>query len=231
VPYTSDYPFVYLTADVVAFALRPDTGLSALLVKRGSAPFKGRWALPGGFVDEREDVERAARRELQEETGVSSRRLRLEQLGAYGAPRRDPRHRVVSVAWWTVLPADVAPRSGDDAGDAAWHPVEELLGSRKLAFDHATILTDGLERLRSSIERSPWALAFLPAEFTVADLRSVYETVWGQPLDPGNFQRKVTGVPGLLSPSGRRAASARGRPAELYRAGAATEIRPPLARP
>ncbi len=229
--YTSEYPFVYLTADVLAFALRPDTGLSVLLVKRGSPPYKGRWALPGGFVDEREDLVRAARRELREETGVSGRRLRLEQLGAYGAPRRDPRHRVVSVAWWTVLGPDVVPAAGDDAGEVAWLPVDELVGSRRMAFDHATIVADGLERLRSSLERSTWALTFLSEEFTVAELRSVYETVWGRPLDPGNFQRKVTGVPGLLEDTGRRVGSARGRPAGLYRPGPATEIRPPLARP
>jgi len=230
VGYTSEYPFVYLTADVVAFSIRPESGLSVLLVRRGSPPFRGRWALPGGFVDEREEVERAARRELQEETGVTSRRLRLEQLGAYGAPRRDPRHRVVSVAHWTVLPPDVVPAAGDDAGEAAWLPVEELLGPRKLAFDHATILAEALERLRASLERSTWGLAFLPPEFTVAELRGVYETVWGSPLDPGNFQRKVSGVPGLLQDTGRQAGSARGRPATLYRAGPATEIRPPLAR-
>jgi 8-oxo-dGTP diphosphatase len=231
VVYTSEYPFVYLTADVVAFALRPDTGLSVLLVKRGGAPYKGRWALPGGFVDEREDLVRAARRELQEETGVPARRVHLEQLGAYGAPRRDPRHRVVSVAWWTVLGPEVVPAPGDDAGEVAWLPVEEMVGSRRLAFDHATILADGVDRLRSSVERSTWALAFLPEEFTVAELRSVYEAVWERPLDPGNFQRKVTGVPGLLEDTGRRVASARGRPAGLFRAGRATEIRPPLSRP
>ena len=230
-PYTSDYPFVYLTADVVAFSLRPGTGLSVLMVRRGNPPYRGRWAFPGGFVDENEDIERAARRELQEETGISGRRLRLRQLGAYGAPRRDPRHRVVSVAWLTGLPEDVEPQAGDDASGAEWLPVEDLTGSRRLAFDHARILADALERLRDDLQDTTLALTFLAEEFTVADLRAVYESVWEQPLDPGNFQRKVTGVPGLLEDTGYRTDGARGRPATLYRAGTATAITPPLLRP
>ena len=228
--YTSEYPFVYLTADVVAFSLRPDTGLSVLMVRRGNPPYQGRWAFPGGFVDEGEDIEKAARRELREETGVGGRRVRLRQLGAYGAPRRDPRHRVVSVAWLTALPADVDPTAGDDASHAAWLPVGDLT-PRKVAFDHATILADALERLRTDLQHTTLALSFLPEEFTVADLRAVYEAVWEQPLDPGNFQRKVTGVSGLLEDTGYRTDGARGRPATLYRAGGATAITPPLLRP
>jgi 8-oxo-dGTP diphosphatase len=231
VTYTSEYPFVYLTADVVAFSLRPDTGLSVLMVRRASPPYQGRWAFPGGFVDEGEDIERAARRELREETGITGRRLRLRQLGAYGAPRRDPRHRVVSVAWLTAVPASVEPTAGDDASHAEWLPVAELTSPRRVAFDHATILKDGLERLRTDLQHTTLALSFLPEEFTVADLRAVYEAVWDQPLDPGNFQRKVTGVEGLLDDTGYRTDGARGRPATLYRAGPATAISPPLLRP
>lgn len=229
--YTSDHPFVYLTADVVAFSLQPDLGLSALMVERGSAPYRGRWALPGGFVDEREDLERAARRELREETGIGGRWLRLEQLGAYGAPRRDPRHRVVSVAWWGAVRASVALAAGDDASNAAWVAVEDLLGSRRLAFDHATIIGDALERLRSSLEHTNRGMDFLAPEFTVAELRNVYETVWEARLDPGNFQRKITGVPGLVEETGELTRSARGRPAALYRAGSTSRIQPPLVRP
>jgi 8-oxo-dGTP diphosphatase len=231
VPYTSDYPFVYLTADVVAFSLRPDTGLSVLMVRRANPPYRGRWAFPGGFVDENEDIERAARRELREETGISGRRVQLRQLGAYGSPRRDPRHRVVSVAWLTGMPEDVEPTAGDDASVAAWLSVAEVAGSRKLAFDHPRILTDALERLRDDLEHTTLAFTFLPEEFTVADLRTVYEAVWEQPLDPGNFQRKVTGVTGLLEDTGYRTDGARGRPATLYRAGPAAAITPPLLRP
>jgi 8-oxo-dGTP diphosphatase len=230
VTYTSEYPFVYLTADVVAFALRPDTGLSVLLVRRAGPPYKGRWAFPGGFVDEGEDIERAARRELREETGLRGRWLQLRQLGAYGAPRRDPRHRVVSVAWLTAVPWNVDPTAGDDAAAAEWLPVEGLTRSRRLAFDHATILAGGLERLRNDLQHTSLGLSFLSEEFTVAELRAVYEAVWGHPLDPGNFQRKVTGVRGLLEGTGFRTDGARGRPATLYRAGPATGISPPLLR-
>ena len=232
--YTSDYPFVYLTADVVAFAVRPDTGFSALMVKRGSAPYRGRWAFPGGFVDEGEQVEKAALRELREETGVAARTLRLEQLGAYTDPRRDPRHRVVSVAWLAALGPDVEPVAGDDAAQAAWLPVDTLLAARKgtsrLAFDHAQVLADAVARLRANLESTAQAVSMLPAEFTIGELRAVYEAVWGVALDPGNFQRKVTGVPGLLEETGWQRAGGRGRPATLYRAGSTTEITPPLAR-
>ena len=228
--YTSEHPFVYATADVVAFGVLPQHGLSVLLVKRGSAPYRGRWALPGGFVGEREDLERAARRELGEETGVSGAHLRLEQLGAYGAPRRDPRHRVISVAFTTVLPPDVALRAGDDASDAAWRPVSGLLGGRRLAFDHVRILADAVDRLRDRLETSSLATAFLAESFTVAELRRVYEQVWDQPLDPGNFQRRVTGASGFLEATGERLPSERGRPAALYRAGRVVALRPPLLR-
>jgi 8-oxo-dGTP diphosphatase len=227
--YTSEYPFVYLTADVVAFSVRPDIGLSVLMIRRGNPPHKGRWAFPGGFVDEREDVERAARRELQEETGIRGRRLRLEQLGAYTAPRRDPRHRVVSVAWLAAVPADLVPTAGDDASHAEWLAVEGL-GSKRLAFDHASILADGVEQLRARLETTALAMDLLRAEFTIGELREVYEAVWDRSLDPGNFQRKVTRVPGLLVPTGRRSDGGRGRPAAIYRAGPEREIWPPMSR-
>lgn len=228
--YTSEHPFVYATADVVAFGLRPEERFSVLLVKRGGAPYRGRWALPGGFVEPREDLEQAARRELREETGVSGRGLRLEQLGAYGAPRRDPRHRVISVAFVAVLPPDSAAVAGDDAADVGWLPVSELLGSRRLAFDHVRILADAVERLRERLESTSLATAFLPAEFTIAELRRVYEQVWDQPLDPGNFQRRVTGTSGFVEPTGERVPRGKGRPAALFRAGAVVRIRPPLMR-
>jgi 8-oxo-dGTP diphosphatase len=229
VAYTSEYPFVYLTADTVAFSVRPDTGLSVLMVRRGNPPYKGRWAFPGGFVDEREDVERAARRELREETGLGGRRFRLEQLGAYTAPRRDPRHRVVSVAWLCAVPADVVPTAGDDASHAEWLAVDEL-EARRLAFDHARILADGVDRLRARLETTAMATDLLPPEFTIGELRDVYEAVWDRTLDPGNFQRKVTRVPGLLEQTGRRSDGGRGRPAAIYRAGPERQIWPPMSR-
>src|SRR5690349_8884182 len=136
------------------------------MVRRANPPYQGRWAFPGGFVDEGEDIERAARRELREETGIGGRRLRLEQLGAYTAVRRDPRHRVVSVAWLAAVPSDLTPKAGDDAAHAAWLAVDELR-ARRLAFDHATILADGVERLRTRLETTALATDLLPAEFTV----------------------------------------------------------------
>jgi 8-oxo-dGTP diphosphatase len=230
VVYTSEYPFVYLTADVVAFSLRPDAGLSALLVKRGAAPYKGRWAFPGGFVDEGEDVERAARRELREETGLGTRSIALYQRAAYTAPKRDPRHRVVSISFVAVLPGTPEPTAADDAADAGWLPVDELAGSRRLAFDHGQVLQDALRWLRDALERTTLATSFLADEFTITELRDVYEAVWGRRLDPGNFQRKVTGTPGFLEDTGQRRIGGRGRPATLYTAGPATEIWPAMSR-
>lgn len=228
--YTSEYPFVYLTADVVAVCVRPDAELSVLMIKRGGAPYKGRWAFPGGFVDDGEDVERAARRELREETGLSGRGLRLHQLGAYTAPRRDPRHRVISVPFVAVLPGPVDPAAGDDAAHAEWLPVRELLGSRRLAFDHARILADAVGWLADSLERTTLATGFLGDDFTITELREVYEAVWGRQLDPGNFQRKVTGTAGFVEDTGERRLGGRGRPAALFTAGVAEEIWPPMSR-
>jgi 8-oxo-dGTP diphosphatase len=221
---------VLLTVDVVALTLHPEDGLSVLVVRRGSKPFQGRWALPGGFVDPGEELETAAARELQEETGVSPRRVRLEQLGAYGATRRDPRGRVVSVAFLVGLPWTVEPRGGDDADDARWMSVVEARRPRRLAFDHRTILDDAVERAASLVERCGFAARLLPRTFTVSDLREVYEQLWGVALDAGNFQRKVTGVPGLLRPTGGSVQRGRGRPAALFTARTTAAISPPLLR-
>jgi 8-oxo-dGTP diphosphatase len=219
-----------VTVDLVVFTIRDDE-LCALTIRRGAPPYRGRWALPGGFVLEDEDLMDAARRELAEETGLDDRREHLEQLATYGAPRRDPRKRVVSVAYLALAAELPEPAAGSDAADARWHPVDELLsGSRRLAFDHDEILRDGLERARAKLEYSPLATAFCKAEFTVAELRHVYEIVWGVELDPRNFHRKVTSADGFLVATGEQTTRNGGRPAQLYRRGHAAVLNPPISR-
>lgn len=218
-----------LTVDLVVLTIRAQA-LQALLIRRGGPPFVGDWALPGGFVRVDEDLEGAAWRELGEETGLGDavHKGHLEQLATYGAPGRDPRGRVVTVAHLALLPDLPTPTAGTDAASAAWHDVTKLPA---LAFDHDRILADGIERARAKLEYSPLAAAFCPAEFTVSQLREVYEAVWGGPLDPRNFHRKVTSTPGFVEPVGRATAGDRGRPAQLFRRGGAELLYPPLLRP
>jgi 8-oxo-dGTP diphosphatase len=237
------YPPVAVTVDVVALTVR-DGELQVLLVLRGAPPFEGRWALPGGFVQPDEDLATAAARELAEEAGHQLRRVHLEQLASYGAPDRDPRMRIVSVAHLAFGPELPEPEAGSDAAAASWVPVSALglgLGgaqlpgtTRKLAFDHARILRDGLERARAKLEYSPLATAFAGDEFTISELRSVYEAVWGERLHAGNFHRKVLSVPGFVESTGTMTETGgpRGGPrARLYRAGDARLLHPALLRP
>ncbi|MFG2747333.1 NUDIX hydrolase [Streptomyces xanthophaeus] len=241
----SAYPPFAVTVDLVVLTVRRHA-LCALVVRRGEQPFQGRWALPGGFVRGDEDLAAAAARELSEETGLCAHDpavpdggtgAHLEQLATYGDPKRDPRMRVVSVAHLVLAPDLPAPRAGGDANSARWAPVDELLAADEaqtaagLAFDHARILADGVERARSKIEYSSLATAFCPPEFTVGELRRVYEAVWGVALDPRNFHRKVTGTPGFLVPAGGTTTRQGGRPAQLFRAGGATLLNPPMLRP
>lgn len=224
------HPFSFAVAvDLVVLTIR-DHALQALLVERGIDPFAGRWALPGGFVLDDEDPEIAAYRELGEETGVAQG-VHLEQLRTYGAPGRDPRGRVVSVAWLALAPELGEALAGSDARSARWRPVSEVEGdATALAFDHAGILADGIERARAKLEYSSLATAFCPPEFTIAQLRSVYEAVWGVELDPRNFHRKVTGSAGFLEATGGSTRDG-GRPAQLYRRGPVGMLQPPLTRP
>ena len=226
----AEYPPFAVTVDLVVLTVREDA-LQALVIRRGEAPYRGRWALPGGFVGEHEDLEAAARRELAEETGLAELPVHLEQLRSYGAPRRDPRMRVVTVAYLALAPDLPAPRAGTDAADARWEPVSGLLAGDRLAFDHREILRDGVERARAKLEYTGLGTAFCPPEFTVAELRRVYEIVWDVELDPRNFHRKVTGTPGFLDPTGESTGRDGGRPAQLYRAHAATGLHPALLRP
>ncbi|HEV2638421.1 MAG TPA: NUDIX domain-containing protein [Actinocrinis sp.] len=281
------FPPFAVTVDLVVLTVR-EGALSALLIQRGEQPHLGRSALPGGFVRIDEDLDVAARRELFEETGLVRLPVHLEQLATYGAVGRDPRMRVVSVAYLALAPDLPAPQAGGDAACAAWVPVAEVLpdlfpaqpgsadedaprpdgrgpgmpGSAPrasssarpaaqsrsdvlssavsestaanqpaLAFDHVGILTDGVERARAKLEYSPLAAAFCPPEFTVGELRRVYEAVWGVTLDARNFHRKVTGTSGFLLPVGRATVRQGGRPAQLFQRGPATLLNPPMLRP
>lgn len=224
------YPPIYVTVYLVVLTVR-DGQLQVLLVERGTDPFSGQLALPGGFVKVKESLEAAAYRELKEETGIGKRDVLLEQVATYGAPDRDPRGRIVSVAWMALGANLPDPHGGSDAADAMWVPVDRLLRRRKgLAFDHAQILRDGVERARAKLEYSPLATAFCEPEFTVGELRQVYEAVWGTKLDPRNFHRKVTGAPGFLVQTGETTKRGGGRPAMLYRRGDASVLNPPVSR-
>lgn len=220
-----------VTVDLVVLTVR-DGGLAALLVRRGVAPYRGRWALPGGFLRPEEDLLDAAVRELDEETGLRSVRVHLEQLRTYGDPRRDPRGRVVTVAYLALAPDLPAPVAGTDAAAARWAPIGDALAKPgRLAFDHARILADGVERARAKLEYTPLGAAFCPPEFTIAELRRVYEAVWGTALDPRNFHRKVTGTPGFVAETGGSTTRMGGRPAQLYRRGTAALLHPAMLRP
>lgn len=227
---SSQFPAVAVAVDLVVFTIRDDS-LRVLTIRRGEEPFLGHPALPGGFVRPDEDLTDAALRELEEETGLTRADVHVEQLASYGTPDRDPRMRVISVAYLGLAPDLPSPRAGTDAAAAEWSDVSAVLGPRKLAFDHRRILGDGLERARSKLEYSSLGTAFCQAEFTVAELRRVYELVWGTQLDPRNFHRKATKTDGFLELTGGTTNRDGGRPASLYRAGPASVLQPPLTRP
>jgi 8-oxo-dGTP diphosphatase len=217
-----DFPAFAVTVDVVVLTMSEGM-LHVLLVCRGEAPYEGMWAIPGGFKRPTETLDEAAKRELVEETGVDAASL-LTQFGAYGDPGRDPRMNVVTVGYVAVLRDLGAIVGGSDAAAAALLPVADILnGKVQLAFDHLRIVRDAIERVRIDLEVSGVATAFVGSTFTLAELRAVYEAVWGVHLDAANFRRSMVADEGWVIPTGRRArpGPAGGRPAELYRAGRA----------
>ena len=227
----STFPAFAVTVDMVILTMSEGL-LHVLLVRRGEEPFQGMWATPGGFKRPDETLDQAARRELAEETGVDVPSL-LTQFGAYGDPGRDPRMNVVTVGYLAVLRDVGAIVAGTDAADAALVPVSDVLGERiELAFDHLRIVRDAIERVRVELEVSGIATAFVGTTFTMAELRAVYEAIWGVQLDAANFRRSLVGDDGWVIPTGRmaRPGPGGGRPAELYRAGRAWKHGAPIHR-
>jgi ADP-ribose pyrophosphatase YjhB (NUDIX family) len=225
-------PAVLLAVDLVILTLQ-GAELNVLLVERGVEPHRGAFALPGGFLrDAQEGIPEAAGRELFDEAGLSADGLHLEQFGVYGEPGRDPRGRVVSVAYLAIAPRLPEPVAGTDAAGACWLPVNDVLAQRQqLAFDHRQIVIDGVERARSKLEHTVLATAFCGPTFTITELQQVYEAVWGMRLDSRNFYRKVRSTPGFVVPCGPARNAGTGRPPLLYTAGPGEVLSPPMVRP
>ena len=211
--YTYEHPRPSVTVDMILFAFQNDE-LTVLLIRRTHDPYAGKWALPGGFVGEQEDLYDAALRELKEETNVSN--VYLEQLYTFGQPHRDPRARVITVAYFALLSADEVAQqmihSGSDAGEARWWSIYSL---PELAFDHARILEYALQRLRWKLEWTALGFLLLPKEFTLSEPQKVYETVLSEPLDKRNFRRRIMEAQVIEPLDEVRAGE--GRPARLYR--------------
>jgi len=204
-----DFSKPAVTVDVVIMTLRDDD-LHVLLIKRDRAPYRGRWAIPGGFVHLNESLETAARRELKEETGVTD--VYLEQLYTFGDPRRDPRGHVISIAYVALVPEPLVVKGGSDAREARWWSIQQL---PPLAFDHARIVDYALTRLRYKIEYSAVGFRLLPETFTLSDLQKAYEIILAEPLDKRNFRRRI--IEAAVIESIDEVRSGEGRPARLYR--------------
>lgn len=209
--FTYEYPRAALTVDCVVFGF-DGGGLKLLLIERGLEPFKGRWALPGGFVREDEALEDAARRELLEETGI--REVVLEQFHAFGAVRRDPRERVVSIAYVALTRLeDHRPQASTDARQAVWFSSDEL---PRLAFDHDQVIQEALDHLRRRVRLEPIGFQLLPAKFTLTQLQALYESVLGRAVDTRNFRKRVLAMELVLALK-KEFQRGRQRPAQLYR--------------
>jgi 8-oxo-dGTP diphosphatase len=201
-----------LAADLVIFTVI-EKKLNILMIVRGNDPFKGTLALPGGAVEEDEGIEFSARRELEEETGLKD--VFLEQLYTFGEdPKRDPRNRVVSIAYYALVSQDQQPKAGDDAAEAFWKPVDSLT-KESLAFDHRDIIAKALERIRGKITYCPIAYQLLPKEFTLTQLQETYEIILEKKLDKRNFRKYVLQRELVLST--KKVLKGKHRPAKLYR--------------
>jgi len=207
--YCYDYPRPALTTDICLFTVVEDD-LQVLLIRRALEPFQGSWALPGGFLQETETLDQCAARELKEETGAAV--AHLEAFATFSEPGRDPRYRVVTAAYFALVPAaDHALQSGSDADDARWYSLQRL---PDLAFDHGEIIAAARRALVARLDREPLALALLPARFTLTRIQKIYEAVEGQPLDKRNFRRSIL-ARGWLRETGEMERGSR-RPAMLY---------------
>lgn len=217
----SKYERPSVTTDVIIFTIR-DGDLKVLLIKRGGHPYKGMWAIPGGFITMDESLEESARRELFEETAVKD--VYLEQLYTFGDPHRDPRTRVISVVYFVLVEANQIKevRSGSDAQEAKWFSMYNL---PELAFDHARILDYALTRLRYKLEYTTAAFALLPEKFTLTELQRTYEIIMHKPLDKRNFRKKILALTledrPVLQETSEMKMDGSHRPARLYRAEAA----------
>ncbi len=210
-PHTYRYPHPAVTTDIVIFTIRQDE-LKVLLIKRALPPFKGEWALPGGFINLQESLEQGARRELEEETGVSG--VYLEQLYTFGQPDRDPRERVITVAYYALIPSDkIEIRAASDAEGVSWVGMQEL---PKLAFDHPEILQTAYQRLVAKLDYSTIAFQFMPKAFTLTELQQVYELILREPVDKRNFRKRILSL-NLIKETGKERKDGAHRPAKLYR--------------
>lgn len=209
--FTYTYPRPALTVDCVVFGF-DDGELKVLLIQRGLDPFRGMWALPGGFVQMKETLDEAARRELLEETGLKD--VFLEQLYTFGDVNRDPRERVVSVAYLALVPLSRhSVRADTDARDAAWFCVSDL---PSLAFDHEKIMTTAVERIRGKVRYQPIGFELLDEKFTLSQLQHLYEAILERPLDKRNFRKKILGMD-LLIETNEIQQDVSHRAARLYR--------------
>lgn len=217
--YEYQYPHPAVTVDVVIFTVR-DSQLKLLLIKRRGVPFKGKWALPGGFVQIDESLENAAKRELLEETGVKD--VYLEQLYTFGDVKRDPRERVITVAYYALIPTDqVEIRAATDAEAVGWFSMDEIPA---LAFDHAEIIKLSQQRLVAKLDYSTLAFQFMPDDFTLSQLQQIYEIILQEDIDKRNFRRWILALE-QIEETGEMEQGQSHRPAKLYRVKNRSEIK------